>query len=486
MAEQSTTGSALYNVGTGVIGDFSVEARKNAMDRMKVEGAERKRKQQETEKKSELAFERLKELKTGGPRAYGDYLQQKREGVSNWLTEGFQKSDGKFFSGPEGRKNRVEFNNKIAEFNNSVAYTTQTQADLEKQQALLAQNPESYTEDSVKANEDYMSLNLDEQLRAEVPKLQLKVDPVDWEQNLVGGLTNNMFTEQDPSSSGSNRYILKEEALDAHVDGVITTTFTEGAGNEFTDGFKKVMTALYDNDPSTIASAPSRIVDPQTGSSEYIDGLKAFAKQQLRSKIVETQSSGKISAATPKKVTEETTFPTPVRSGGGSQTISELGFKEGSYTPTLTEKNYTYAEEGNIEFDSGDKAYRSLAAPVVINVSNGKVSKPSGNITLPKEGGVVQYGYTVADLSKPVQKALKNAGYNESTVDMLRITKIEKETTNKKGEITGGGETTTLIPIIKGVGNSLSKASQGFNALRKTPTEETEETEETEGTGVLD
>ena len=136
MAEQSTTGSALYNVGTGVIGDFSVEARKNAMDRIKAEGVERRRKQQETEKKSELAFERLKELKTGGPRAYGDYLQQKRDGISNWLTEGFQKSDGNFFSGPEGRKNRVEFNNKIADFNNSVAYTTQTQADLEKQQEL--------------------------------------------------------------------------------------------------------------------------------------------------------------------------------------------------------------------------------------------------------------------------------------------------------------------------------------------------------------
>ena len=56
MAEESTTGSALYSVGTGVIGDFSAEARKNAMDRMKVEGVERKRKQQETEKKSEDAF----------------------------------------------------------------------------------------------------------------------------------------------------------------------------------------------------------------------------------------------------------------------------------------------------------------------------------------------------------------------------------------------------------------------------------------------
>ena len=109
MAEQSTTGSALYNVGTGVIGDFSVEARKNAMDRIKAEGVERRRKQQETEKKSELAFERLKELKTGGPRAYGDYLQQKRDGISNWLTEGFQKSDGNFFSGPEGYRAHKNF-----------------------------------------------------------------------------------------------------------------------------------------------------------------------------------------------------------------------------------------------------------------------------------------------------------------------------------------------------------------------------------------
>jgi len=471
MAEQSTTGSALYNVGTGVIGDFSVEARKNAMDRIKAEGVERRRKQQETEKKSELAFERLKELKTGGPRAYGDYLQQKRDGISNWLTEGFQKSDGNFFSGPEGRKNRVEFNNKIADFNNSVAYTKQTQADLEKQQELLAKNPDSYTEESIKANEDYMSLNLEDQLRTEVPKLQLKVDPVDWEQNLVFGLPKGMFTEQDPSSSGSNRYILKEDALDAHVDRVIRTTFTEGAGDKNSDGFKKVMTALYDNDPLTIANAPSRIVDPETGSSEYLEGLKDFAKKQLRDKIVATQPSGKIRASTPKKVTEEITEEPPTRGAGGVQTIGggPLERMLGQFIPTPSDLEVSYKEEGNIEFDSGDKAYRSLAAPIVINVSNGKVSKPSGNITLPKEGGVVQYGYTVSDLSKPIQKALKNAGYNESTVDMLRITKIEKETIDKEGKITGGGETTTLIPIIKGVDNSLSKASQGYNALKKTP-----------------
>ena len=471
MAEESTTGSALYSVGTGVIGDFSAEARKNAMDRMKVEGAERKRKQQETEKKSELAFERLKELKTGGPRAYGDYHQEKRQGISDWLTEGFQKSDGSFFSGPDGRKNRVEFNNKIAEFNNSVAYSTQTQADLEKQQALLAQAPESYTDESVEANKNYMSLGIEERKGVEVPRLQLKVDPVDWEANLVGGLKTNMFTEQDPRSSGSNRYILKEDALDAHVDGVIRTTFTEGAGNQFTDGFKKGITALYDNDPLTIASAPSRIIDPETGSSEYLEGLKEFAKKQLRDKIVATQSSGKIRASTPKKVTEEETGVAPTRGVGGVQTIGggPLERKTGEFMPTASDTEVSYTQEGNIEFDSGDKAYRSLAAPVVINVSNGKVSKPSGNITLPKEGGVVQYGYTVSDLSKPIQKALKNAGYNESTVDMLRITKIEKETTNKEGKITGGGETTTLIPIIKGVGNSLSKASQGYNALKKAP-----------------
>ena len=217
MAEESTTGSALYSVGTGVIGDISAEARKNAMDRMKVEGVERKRKQQETEKKSEDAFGELSKLKTGGARAYGEYLKEKRDGIGNWLTEGFQKSDGEFFSGPDGRKNRVEFNNRIAEFNNSVAYTTQTQADLEKQQALLAQAPESYTDESVEANKNYMSLSLDERLNADVPKLQLKVDPIDWEQNLVYDLKPNMFTEQDPHSSGSNRYILNEEKLKLYL-----------------------------------------------------------------------------------------------------------------------------------------------------------------------------------------------------------------------------------------------------------------------------
>ena len=474
MAEQSTTGSALYNVGTGVIGDFSVEARKNAMDRIKAEGVERRRKQQETEKKSELAFERLKELKTGGPRAYGDYLQQKRDGISNWLTEGFQKSDGNFFSGPEGRKNRVEFNNKIADFNNSVAYTTQTQADLEKQQELLAQNPDSYTEESVRANENYMSLNLEDQLRTEVPKLQLKVDPVDWEQNLVYSLPNNMFNERDPSSSGSNRWKLNEEKLNTYVDNAVSVAFSgvEGAGTPSTEGFGKQMKIRFDEDPLSRTLDRVTVVDDSTGDTAYTLALKKYAKDKLSETIKLTQSTGKISAATPKKVTEEETGVAPTRGVGGVQTIGgPLERKTGEFIPTPSDTEVSYTEEGNIEFDSGDKAYRSLAAPIVINVSNGKVSKPSGNITLPKEGGVVQYGYTVSDLSKPIQKALKNAGYNESTVDMLRITKIEKETIDKEGKITGGGETTTLIPIIKGVDNSLSKASQGYNALKKTPAE---------------
>jgi hypothetical protein len=471
MAEESTTGSALYSVGTGVIGDFSVEARKNAMDRMAAEGVERKRKQQETEKKSEDAFTRLNELKTGGARAYSEYLQLEREGISNWLTDGFNESDGKFFSGPEGRKNRVEFNNKIAEFNNSVAYTTQTQADLEKQQALLAQAPESYTEGSVEANKNYMSLSLKERLKTEVPKLQLKVDPIDWEKNLVGGLKPNMFTEQNPSSSGSNRYILKEEALDAHVDGVITRTFTEGAGNKFTDGFKKVMTALYDNDPLTIASAPSQIED-ETGSSPYLEGLKELAKQQLRSRIVETQSSGKISAR--RAVTKTTKEPeaAPVRGGGGTQTIGggPLELKEGKYVPTRSNTEVGYAEEAGINFDSGDKAFATIGASVVIDVKSGKVTKPTGNITLPKTGGIVQYGYQVSDLSKDAQRALKDAGYNKPTVDMLRISTSTEKVDDGEGNVSGG-EVTTLIPITDNVDKTLIKASEGYKALKKAPAE---------------
>tara|TARA_Y100000389_G_C17466184_1_gene525785 strand:- start:2861 stop:4288 length:1428 start_codon:yes stop_codon:yes gene_type:complete len=466
MAEQSTTGSALYNVGTGVIGDFSVEARKNAMDRIKAEGVERRRKQQETEKKSELAFERLKELKTGGPRAYGDYLQQKRDGISNWLTEGFQKSDGNFFSGPDGRKNRVEFNNKIAEFNNSVAYTTQTQADLEKQQELLAQNPDSYTEESVRANEDYMSLNLDEQLRTEVPKLQLKVDPVDWEQNLVFGLPKGMFTEQDPSSSGSNRYILKEDALDAHVDGVIGTTFTEGAGDKNSDGFKKVMTALYDNDPLTIANAPSRIVDPETGSSEYLEGLKEFAKKQLRDRIVATQPSGKIRAATTTKVTEEITEEPPTRGAGGVQTFDPYTTKEGQIKQ---DGSLNYPESASINFDSGDNAIREIGAPVVI-AADGLWQKRSFNTTLPKEGGFVMYGIPWEDFGPNYQKVMKEAGITGPTVDVLRISETQKEVLNENNEIIKpAGKKSTLIPITPAVRNSLNATSSRFNELEKAP-----------------
>jgi len=461
MAEQSTTGSALYNVGTGVIGDFSVEARKNAMDRIKAEGVERRRKQQETEKKSELAFERLKELKTGGPRAYGDYHQEKRQGISDWLTEGFQKSDGNFFSGPEGRKNRVEFNNKIAEFNNSVAYATQTQADLEKQQALLAQAPESYTDESVEANKNYMSLGIEERKGVEVPRLQLKVDPVDWETNLVSGLKPNMFTEQDPRSSGSNRYILKEDALDAHVDGVIRTTFTEGAGNQYTDGFKKAITALYDNDPLTIASAPSRIVDPETGSSEYLEGLKEFAKKQLRDRIVATQSSGKIRAATPKKATEEETGVAPTRGAGGVQTFAT--YKEGDETKQDADLNYT--ESANVNFDSGDNALREFDAPVTFTTT-GEIEKRRVNTTLPKEGGFVMYNIPITDFSEKKQKLMKESGITGPTVDVLRISETQKEVLNKDNEIIkAAGKKSTLIPITPSVRNSLKATSSRFNEL---------------------
>jgi len=463
MAEQSTTGSALYNVGTGVIGDFSVEARKNAMDRIKAEGVERRRKQQETEKKSELAFERLKELKTGGPRAYGDYLQQKRDGISNWLTEGFQKSDGNFFSGPEGRKNRVEFNNKIADFNNSVAYTTQTQADLEKQQALLAQNPDSYTEESIKANEDYMSLNLEDQLRTEVPKLQLKVDPVDWEQNLVYSLPNNMFNEKDPSSSGSNRWKLNEEKLNTYVDNAVSVAFSgvEGAGTPSTEGFGKQMKIRFDEDPLSRTLDRVTVVDDSTGDTAYTLALKKYAKDKLSETIKLTQSTGKISAATPTKVTEEETGVAPTRGAGGVQTFAT--YKEGGETKQDADLNYT--ESANVNFDSGDNALREFDAPVTFTTT-GEIEKRRVNTTLPKEGGFVMYNIPITDFSEKKQRLMKEAGITGPTVDVLRISETQKEVLNENNEIIKpAGKKSTLIPITPSVRNSLKATSSRFNEL---------------------
>ena len=462
MAEQSTTGSALYSVGTGVLGDFSVEARKNAMDRMKAEGVERKRQQQETEKKSELAFERLKELKTGGPRAYGDYHKEKRQGISDWLTKGFQESDGKFFSGSEGRKNRVEFNNKIAEFNNSVAYSTQTQADLEKQQALLAQAPESYTDESVEANKNYMSLGIEERKGVEVPRLQLKVDPVDWEKNLVFALPQGMFTEQDPSSDGSNRHILKEDALDAHVDGVITRTFTEGAGDKNSDGFKKVMTALYDNDPLTIANVP-----PEKGSPEYLEGLKEFAKKQLKDRIIAVQPSGNIRAATAVEV--DTPEAAPTRGGGGVQEF-ESYFEPGTYN-LISDDPLEYQQSSNIDFNEGGKSLRTVNAELIFK-EDGYFEARKGNTTLPKDGGFVMYGINFSDFSSGKQDAMRKLGITGPTVDMLRITETTKKVDDGEGNVSGGEGKSTLIPITPQLRKQLAGASDMFKALEESATGE--------------
>lgn len=471
MAEQSTTGSALYSVGTGVIGDISAEARKNAMDRIKADGVERKRKQQETEKKSDQAFAELSKLKTGGPRAYGEYLKEKRDGIGNWLTEGFQKSDGNFFSGPEGRKNRVEFNNRIAEFNNTLAYTEQTQVELEKQQALLAQDPESYTDESVEANKNYMSLSLDERLKADVPKLQLKVDPVDWEANLVGGLKPNTFVEKDyyagKSGSGGN-YKLKEDDLDAHVDRVVGVTFTEGAGNKYTDGFKKSITALYDNDPEIRALAPSRVLD-ETGSSPYLEGLKEFAKKQLKDKIVATQSSGEISRSyrDPKGGETDEDYVAPTRGGGGTQRFSI--YKEGGKSKRDADLNYT--ESANINFDTGTDGLGALDASVVFE-EDGRIRTRKGNTILPKAGGVVMYGIPLTDFSKGKQKMMKDAGITGPTVDVLRISETQEEVLDKKDKvIKEGGEKSTLIPITPSVRNSLQATSSRFKSLEKAPAE---------------
>lgn len=463
MAEESTTGSALYSVGTGVIGDFSAEARKNAMDRMKVEGAERKRKQQETEKKSELAFERLKELKTGGPRAYGDYHKEKRQGISDWLTKGFQESDGKFFSGSEGRKNRVEFNNRIAEFNNSVAYSTQTQADLEKQQALLAQAPESYTDESVEANKNYMSLGIEERKGVEVPRLQLKVDPVDWEQNLVYSLPNNMFNERDPSSSGSNRWKLNEEKLNTYVDNAVSVAFSgvEGTGTPSTEGFGKQMKIRFDEDPLSRTLDRVTVVDDSTGDTAYTLALKKYAKDKLSETIKLTQSTGKISAATPKKVTEEETGVAPTRGAGGVQTFAT--YKEGDETKQDADLNYT--ESANVNFDSGDNALREFDAPVTFTTT-GEIEKRRVNTTLPKEGGFVMYNIPITDFSEKKQKLMKESGITGPTVDVLRISETQKEVLNENNEIIkAAGKKSTLIPITPSVRNSLKATSSRFNEL---------------------
>ena len=466
MAEQSTTGSALYSVGTGVIGDISAEARKNAMDRMKVEGVERKRKQQETEKKSEDAFGELSKLKTGGARAYGEYLKEKRDGIGNWLTEGFQKSDGEFFSGPDGRKNRVEFNNRIAEFNNTLAYTTQTQAELEKQQALLAQAPESYTDESVEANKNYMSLSLDERLNADVPKLQLKVDPIDWEQNLVYDLKPNMFTEQDPHSSGSNRYILNEEKLNTYVDNTISMAFSgvEGAGTPSTEGFAKQMKIIFDADPLSRTMDRVAVVDEETGDTAYTLALKNYAKDKLSETIKLTQSSGKIRAATPVKPVE-TPEALPVRGGGGVQKFTP--YKEGDETKRDADLNYT--ESANINFDTGVDGLGALGAKVVFE-EDGYIRTKETNTILPKAGGVVMYGIPLTDFSKGKQKMMKDAGITGPTVDVLRISETQKEVLDKKDKvIKEGGEKSTLIPITPAVRKSLINTSSMFKSLEKAP-----------------
>ena len=223
------------------------------------------------------------------------------------------------------------------------------------------------------------------------------------------------------------------------------------------------MTALYDNDPSIIASAPSQIED-ETGSSEYIEGLKEFAKQQLRSKIVETQSSGKISAATPAKVIEEPEAA-PVKGAGGTQTFNKYLDKD-----TLKMKkdaDLNYQQSANIDFDSGDKALRALNADVVFT-EDGAIESRNTNTVLPKDGGFVMYGIPLTDFSKEKQEALKKAGITGTTVDVLRITETTEKVDDGYGNVSGGGEKSTLIPITPQVRTSLKGASDKFRGLEQT------------------
>ena len=463
MAEESTTGSALYSVGTGVIGDFSAEARKNAMDRMKVQGIEQKRKQQETEKISEDAYARLNELKTDGSRFYNEYLQEKRDGVSNWLADGFEKTDGKLFSGSDGRKKRTEFNNMIADYNRTASYTTQVTNDIEKQQALLAQAPESYTQESIDANANYMSLNVEDQIYTPVPKLELKVDPVDWYKNLVTDLPKDMFTERDPHSSGSNSYILNEEKLNAHLDNVMQASFLEGAGTDATGGFVGQMKILFDDGDKTKAIARGldryTTIDEETGDTAYTKALKDFSREHLFEAIKLTQSSGKISAADPITPTKEPEAA-PVKSGGGTQ-----AFLNGYYTPSLF-PDITYTSSANIDFNDKGKSLRAINAEFVI-LESGLFERRRTNTILPKDGGFVEYGMKFEDFPEDMQKELKKVGITGPTVDMLRITETTKKVDDGYGNVSGGEGKSTLIPITPQLRTSLKGASVKFKALEE-------------------
>jgi hypothetical protein len=203
------------------------------------------------------------------------------------------------------------------------------------------------------------------------------------------------------------------------------------------------------------------VVDDSTGDTAYTLALKKYAKDKLSETIKLTQSTGKISAATPKKVTEEITEEPPTRGAGGVQTFDP--YTEGG--ETKQDAGFNYPESASINFDSGDNAIREIGAPVIFT-ADGAWRKRSVNTTLPKEGGFVMYGIPMEDFSPGKQKVMKEAGITGPTVDVLRISETQKEVLNENKEvIKPAGKKSTLIPITPSVRHSLNAASSRFNEL---------------------
>ena len=193
----------------------------------------------------------------------------------------------------------------------------------------------------------------------------------------------------------------------------------------------------------------------------YTLALKKYAKDKLSETIKLTQSTGKISAATPTKVTEEETGVAPTRGAGGVQTFAT--YKEGGETKQDADLNYT--ESANVNFDSGDNALREFDAPVTFTTT-GEIEKRRVNTTLPKEGGFVMYNIPITDFSEKKQRLMKEAGITGPTVDVLRISETQKEVLNENNEIIKpAGKKSTLIPITPSVRNSLKATSSRFNEL---------------------
>lgn len=467
MAEQSTTGTSLYDVGTGVIGDFSVEARASATERLKNEGLERKRQKELNQQKSEQAFAELSKLKSGGWRHHDEHLKAKREEISNWLTEGFQATDGKLFSGKDGNKKRVEYQNKIADFNSQVTYSEQIKSQVESQQELLVKGVDLYTPESVAAHENYMNMTPQEQYEADIPSLQLKKDPVLWENQLIAPTKPNKYTNKkvDAGRSGKASYnILDEELLNKDVDYMVRAAFTEGAGNANHKEMRESYKALYDSDPESDSDQLS-IDKDEDGFSDYDRGLMEYTRKGLYEKLLATQNVGLIDKswrdASAGQTPPETPTTPPVLSPGGEQSF---GKEREDWDGDRIGGSAAYESEATIGVDSGEESHRTINPPVIFE-TDGSV-EASGNVfVIPTTGGVIQYGYNFTDLPKKQKEALKKIGYSDGDkVDMLK-TVVKKDV--KMGSQIVKKDVTVLIPITKAVDDGLTEVSEGYGALKQ-------------------